>query len=124
MVNRFEEVGLVDDAAFARDWVASPARRLKGRRVLASELGDKGVPQDAIQAALSEVTSQRELDAAREVARRRAAGLRGVDRATRRRRVAGALARRGFDPTTISTVLREVLDADPGEAMDAEEAGD
>ena len=55
VLTRFAEVKLIDDAMFARAWVDS---RHHGRglasRALGAELRQRGVPQDDIQAALSQ----------------------------------------------------------------------
>ena len=70
VLDRFEEVGLIDDRVFARMWVES---RQRGRglsgRALRSELHRKGVPAPVIDEALEQVDPEDELAAAREVAR-------------------------------------------------------
>lgn len=109
VVERFQEVGLLDDAAFARDWVASAGRRLRSRRVLGQELADKGVDRELIDEAMAEVTPEDEYRVALRVAQRRLPGLEGLDRPARYRRLAGALARRGFDAQVVARVVREVL---------------
>ena len=43
VLDRLTEVGLIDDAVFARDWLAAGARRQRSRRVLLGELAEKGV---------------------------------------------------------------------------------
>ena len=56
VLDRLAEVGLVDDADFAEQWVRS--RRVnaaKGNRALAAELRTKGVAGDVIAAALAEI---------------------------------------------------------------------
>ena len=56
LLDRFTEVGLVDDAAFARSWVESRQRsRGLARRALAQELRRKGVDDETARAALDEV---------------------------------------------------------------------
>jgi regulatory protein len=110
VLDRFTEVGLLDDAAFARDWVAAGERRLRGGRVLASELAGKGVTDDLIEQALAERSDDADLDAARDLARRRLPGLARLDRQGRYRRLCGLLQRRGFGWGVIAQVTREVLD--------------
>src|ERR1700754_768720 len=54
VLDRLTEVGLVDDADFAEQWVRS--RRLnagKGKRALAAELRTKGVDNEGVTAALA-----------------------------------------------------------------------
>lgn len=110
ILDRFTEVGLLDDAAFARDWVAAGGRRQRGRRVLAAELAGKGVPDELIEAALEQRSADDDLDAARELARRRLPSLAALDRQVRHRRLCGLLQRRGFSWGVIAQVSREVLD--------------
>lgn len=113
VLDRLTEVGLVDDAAFARDWVESrQQRRHLSAPALRRELQSKGVDRDAIDAALSSVEFSDELVAARDLARRRAAALVSQPYPVRYRRVAGALARRGFGSAIVAQVLREVLKED------------
>ncbi len=112
VLDRFEEVGLVDDRVFARMWVESRqrTRNLSGR-ALRSELHRKGVAAELIDEALAEVSAEDELAAAREVAARKARSVTGLPRATQVRRLSGALARKGYGPGLSAQVVREVLDA-------------
>lgn len=118
VLDRFEEVGLVDDAAFARDWVKSRATsRGLARRALSAELRRKGVEDDAAREALEELSADQELDNARAVARRRLPRLTGLDSTIRSRRLLGLLARKGYPPGVCSRVVRELV-ADGDDAMD------
>jgi regulatory protein len=112
LLDRFEEVGLVDDAAFARMWVDSrqPGKGL-GRRALAQELRRKGIEEAVAKDALAEIEPEAEEAAARALVRRKLRTLRGVDRATATRRLAGMLARKGHAGDTVWRVVREELDA-------------
>jgi regulatory protein len=110
VLDRLGEVGLIDDAAFAEDWVASrQQRRHLSRSALRQELQRKGVARDQIDQALEQVTSDAEYRAAMDLARRKHAGMSGLEPAVRYRRLAGALARRGFGPAIASRVLRDLL---------------
>ena len=112
VLDRFTEVGLVDDAAFARDWVAGGARRMRGRRVLAQELATKGVAKELIDDALAATDPSDDLEVARALARRRLRAMSGLDRQVRFRRLCAALERRGFPRGVIVDVVRDVLDED------------
>ena len=112
VLDRFTEVGLLDDAAFARDWVAAGDRRQRGGRALAIELANKGVDDELIAQALAERPGEAELEAARELARRRLPSLARLDRQSRYRRLSGLLQRRGFGWGVVAQVSREVLDED------------
>lgn len=119
VLDRFEEVGLVDDAAFADAWVRSrQSRRHLSKRVLRQELVRKGVGRDEIDNALDQVDPDDEYGAARELAVKKLRTMSGLDRAVKYRRIAAALGRRGFGPGTTSRVLADVLDdADPDVQM-------
>jgi regulatory protein len=111
VLDRLEEVGLVDDASFAADWVTSrQQRRHLSRRVLRRELQAKGVERGEIDSALDYVDLYAELRSARELVERKRAVMSGLSREVQYRRLAGMLSRRGFDTTTTTRVLNEVLD--------------
>lgn len=109
VLDRLEDVGLVDDEVFARDWLAAGARRQKSRRVLLSELVEKGVDRDVIDAAVAELDGDRDYAIARGFAEKKAASLAGLDPQVQYRRLAGGLARRGFPASVVAQVTREVL---------------
>ena len=109
VLDRFEEVELVDDEDFARTWVRSRhSGRGLARRALAHELRQRGVADDHVRDAVDEVSSEQELETARELVRRR---LRTIhddpDRAVRR--LVGMLARKGYGWGTASRAVRDVL---------------
>lgn len=112
LLTRFEEVGLIDDAAFARSWVESrqPGKGL-GRRALAQELRRKGIEEEVAREALEEIEPEDEEQAARALVRRKLRTLCRVDRATATRRLSGMLARKGHSGEVVWRVVREELDA-------------
>jgi regulatory protein len=112
LLTRFEEVGLIDDAAFARSWVDSrQTGKGLGRRALAQELRRKGIDEEVAKDALEEIEPEDEEEAARALVRRKLRTLRRVDRATATRRLAGMLARKGHSGEVVWRVVREELDA-------------
>jgi len=115
VLDRLEEVDLVDDADFARQWVRSRGGG-HSRRALSHELAGKGVPDGVIREAVEQISPGDELVAARELVRRKLPSMRGDDPARRARRLTGMLARRGYDSATVYRAVREAC------AEDAEEA--
>ena len=110
VLDRMEEVGLVDDATFAVDWVASrQQRRHLSRRALKRELEVKGVERGDIDMALEYVDRDAELASARELVERKRAAMSALPRDVQQRRLAGLLSRRGFDSAVITRVLSDVL---------------
>ncbi len=118
LLDRFEEVGLVDDAAYAEMLVRTRHQeRGLARRALAHELRRKGVDPEVAEQALEQIDDDTELAAARELARRRARATRGLDPVKRRRRLAGMLARKGYSPGVTMRAVAEALAADGDEEL-------
>jgi regulatory protein len=113
VLDRFTEVGLVDDAAYAEVLVRSRhAERGLSRRALAMELRRKGVDDEIAQEALAQVDDADEEQAARALARKKLRATRGLDREVRLRRAYGALGRKGYGGSLVSRVVREELAAE------------
>ncbi|HTQ20410.1 recombination regulator RecX [Mycobacterium sp.] len=107
VLDRLAAVGLVDDAAFAEQWVQ--ARRSsagKGRRALAAELHTKGVDNDVITKVLAGIDGGAERERAEQLVRAklRRENLDG-DQMRVARRLVAMLARRGYDQTLASDVV-------------------
>lgn len=116
VLDRFTELGLIDDAQFARDWVESrQGRRGLSRRALRRELQNRGVDPEHIDEALAPVGSDEELAAARHLMEKKVRTMGRLDPEVRYRRLAGALARRGFAGGVIGTVLDELSNEAPHE---------
>ena len=118
LLDRFEEVGLVDDEAFARSWIASrqPGKGL-ARRALAQELRRKGVDDEVARDALDEIDPDDEEAAARALVRKKLRSLSRVDDTTATRRLVGMLARKGYGSGLAFAVVREEL-AEAGRGAD------
>lgn len=114
-LNRLAEVGLIDDAAFAEQWVHSRHTFSgKGKKVLAEELRRKGVAPEIAAPALAAITGDDERARAAELVRQKLRTLpRDLDRDKATRRLVSMLARRGYDPpTAYSVVIAELAAAD------------
>ena len=112
LLDRFEEVGLVDDAAFAREWVQTrQAGRGLARRAVSVELQRKGVAAEVVDEAVATVEPDDEVETARELVRRKARSLQRFDLPTRQRRLQGMLARKGYPSSVVFQVVREELGA-------------
>lgn len=107
VTERLLELGLIDDEKFAEQWVSSRiSSRPTGRARMAWELRSKGVSQEAVEKALSEVDEEDEVRMAREIAAKKMNSI-SLDDDKARRKLAGFLRRRGFDWDVISRVLNE-----------------
>lgn len=116
VLDRLADVGLVDDAGFAEQWVHS--RRVnvgKGKRALAAELRTKGVDDDVITEVLASIKPAAERGRAEKLvrARLRREPLGNDDDAVRAsRRLVAMLARRGYDQTMAYDVVSTELAAE------------
>ncbi|HET9871272.1 MAG TPA: regulatory protein RecX [Propionibacteriaceae bacterium] len=111
VLDRMEDVGLVDDAKFARTWVESRrSRRYLSKAALRRELAVKGVAKDQIDSALDGIDGEDEFAAAYGLAQKKLRSMAALDAEVQYRRLAGALARRGFGPALTLRVLSDLLD--------------
>lgn len=113
VLERFDEVGLIDDAAFAGQWVRSRHKhRGLARRAIAMELRRKGVADDVAGEALGEVDAESEERRARALVDRKLRSF-TVDtteqRAAAGRRLVGLLARKGYGAGIAYQVVREAI---------------
>lgn len=124
VLDRFEEVGLLDDAAFANAWVTS---RQSGRglapRALSNELRQRGIAEPLIAEAVGSVDSEDVEAAARDLVTRRARATAGMPNAVRMRRLVALLNRKGYSGELAVRVVREVLAVDADELADIEGGG-
>ena len=113
VLDRFADVGLIDDAAFARAWVESRhySRGLAGR-ALRAELRQRGVDDDQIKDAIEDLGPDAEAATARRLVERKLASTRGLPSDARIRRLAGTLARKGYPAGLAFRVVREALEAE------------
>jgi len=113
VLDRFTDVGLVDDAAFADAWVRSRhAGRGLSRRALAHELRAKGVDDETATKAVNTLDAEDERAAAAALVARRLPSTSGLPREVRVRRLAGLLARKGYSSGLAMAVVREALAAE------------
>jgi regulatory protein len=113
VLERFADVGIVDDALFARMWVDS-RHRSKGLagRALSQELRRKGVDDALVREAVGELDPDEEVATARALVRRKLGTTRGLTTEARVRRLAGMLARKGYPAGLAFRVVKEELEAE------------
>jgi len=119
-IARLEDLGVLDDEAFAKAWVDSRDRaRPRGERAIREELRLKGVDRATIDDVLDErraatpddATAPDRAAADRLVAKHARALARVADPRQRRQRAYALLARHGFDPDTCREVAAGVATA-------------
>lgn len=129
VVERFVEIGYLDDAAFARAWVESRDRaRPRGKSALRRELTLKGVAREVVDEVLGERGARDAGSAGADtaaahalLARRMSALAREPDERRRRQKAYALLARSGFDPETCREVSAAVVTAGVRDATAAAE---
>ena len=113
VLGRFAEVGLIDDAAFARAWVESRHHgRGLARKALAAELRQRGVADREVRSAVGLLGPQDELATAQRLVARRVAASRGKPMPVRARQLMSMLARKGYLAGLAAQVVREALEQD------------
>jgi regulatory protein len=111
VLGRFTDVGLIDDAAFARAWVESRHHsRGLSRRTLSVELRRHGVNADEIREAVGSLDPEQEVITARRLVEQKLASTRGQPPEARARRAAGLLARKGYPPGLAYRLIKETLE--------------
>ncbi len=129
LLDRFEEIGLIDDEAFAVAWIESrqPGKGL-ARRALAHELRRKGIDNEIARAALDEIDPDDEAAAARVLVRKKLRSLQGLDQQKTTRRLVGLLARKGYGAGMAFAIVKDELrlhgEAELEAELDAESDGD
>ena len=109
-VGRAAELGLIDDEAFARQYVESRFARGRGPARLRRELIQLGVEPALVEGLLADAIPQhRAGERMLALARKRASQLQGLQREERLRRVVAYLARRGFTGPQVRRTVRELV---------------
>ena len=106
---RIDELGYLDDESWAKDYVTTLRARGRGRSLLARELSQHGIDDEAQESALAEHDDREEALA---IARKRLRSLQRLAPDVRDRRLYAFLRRRGFSNDTAKQAMDEALRAD------------
>lgn len=116
VLDRFTEVGLIDDTALAQTMAAAVHReRGLARRAVAAKLRSRGLDDDTVGTALAQIDSESERCRAEELVARRARAMHSLAPEVRARRLVGLLARKGYASGMAYEVVRKVLGSVDGE---------
>ena len=116
VLDRFEEVQLIDDEEFARMWVRNRSQtRSLARSAIRRELAGKGIDPELAEDALEQISSDDELEAARDLVgrklRRASVPEDPKERDKLVRRLVSMLARKGYSPSLGFSVVNDALAA-------------
>ncbi|MEZ0108323.1 regulatory protein [Catenulispora sp. EB89] len=121
VLDRFEELHLLDDAGYAETFVRSRhTERGLAKRALGYELRKRGIDDETAAEALSAVDEDQEAVTARRLVDSRLRATKGLEPQVRTRRLVGMLARKGYSGSIAFRVVKEALaeeglDVDLGE---------
>lgn len=105
-LERLRQDGLANDDQFAQAWVENRATfRPRSRRMMAMELKQKGLADEAIQSAIQNVDDEA---SAYEAAIKRAARYKGLEWNDFRKKLSEFLARRGYAYSVIAPVVTRI----------------
>ncbi|ALG14774.1 recombinase RecX [Kibdelosporangium phytohabitans] len=118
VLGRLDQVGLIDDKAFAEMWVRSRhTYQGMGRKALSVELRRRGVDNDTAAEAVAAVDEDAEEERARLLVRKKLPSMRSADQQTKIRRLVGMLARKGYSQGLAYRVVKDEL-ANVGDETD------
>lgn len=125
VLDRFTEIGLIDDESLARAFTSSrQAEQGLARRAIAVKLKQRGVDDEVIASAVASVDSDDEVLAARRLVAKKLPAVAKLDRVVQTRRLVGLLGRKGYAPGLAYRVVREALvDIDSAGVEEYEEPG-
>jgi regulatory protein len=122
VLDRLTEVGLIDDQAFAAQFVAARHQdRGLARRELSRQLRNKGVDDSVVAEALAGLDADQELQTGHRLVERRIRSMAGLEPVVQTRRLVGMLARKGYSPSMAFQIVRDVIGAE-AEGADSQTA--
>ncbi|MCL2422616.1 MAG: recombination regulator RecX [Micrococcales bacterium] len=118
VLDRFAEVGLIDDDAYAQALVRTRhAERGQTGQALRAELRRRGLDDDTVAEALAQVTPEDEEATARRLVARKLASTSGLDTEVRVRRTLAFLGRKGYPAGLAHRLVREELSAEEADEL-------
>lgn len=118
-LERLRRDGLANDDQFARAWVENRSTfRPRSRRLMALELRQKGLDEESVSSALTDVDDEA---LAYEAAQKRASRFASLEWSEFRKKLSGFLARRGFSYSVIAGVVTRIWNETHNEEQHFEE---
>src|SRR5882757_6625094 len=112
VLDRFREVGLIDDLALAADFAtARHTERGLAARAISTQLHRRGIDPAVIAKVTEGIDTQREAVTARALVDTRLRRMEGLDPAVQARRLASLLARKGYSAEVTYSTVRAAIGA-------------
>lgn len=113
-LDRFEELGLINDQTFSENYVSTTHERRKlGKKALKQQLRSKGVSEEIANQAISQISEDDEFKAALALALKKIRSIQQDDPQGQIRKIVGLLARKGYSSTLSFQVAKEVVNDFP-----------
>jgi regulatory protein len=110
VLDRFCEVGLIDDQALAASMAAAAhAERGLASRAIATKLRQRGIDDADVASAVAPIDTDSEREQARRLVAKRLPALRGLEPQVQARRLVGLLARKGYPSGLAYDIVRATL---------------
>lgn len=115
VLDRFEDVKLIDDTEFAHMWVRSRSlHKSLARGALARELAEKGIAAELAEEALAQIDLDTEREQGRDLVRRKIRPTMDLTERSERdkytRRWVAMLARKGYNPSMAFGLVGDVIE--------------
>lgn len=102
------DYGYLNDLEFARNWFSGSRAETRSVYLLTQELREKGISLEDINTVKAELDTENDIEAARRIARKKWITVARLPQTQQYRRLAGILARRGFNAGICNQVITEM----------------
>lgn len=120
-LDKLTEMKYINDEHYAESFVFSKQNfGSKGKGAIRQELRRKGVDSEIIETTLETVSDEDERERAIELVKKKLPSTRNLDRQKRSNRLVGMLSRKGYAGNIVFSVVKECLDEEAAEALDAD----
>ncbi|MEY3387746.1 MAG: hypothetical protein RIQ80_857 [Actinomycetota bacterium] len=113
-LDRFEELGLINDQTYSENFVANTHERRKlGKKALKQQLRSKGVSEETANQAVLQISDEDEFKSALALALKKIRSIQNDDPQTQIRKIVSLLARKGYSSSLSFQVAKQVINDFP-----------
>ena len=113
-LDRFEELGLINDQTYSENFVANTHERRKlGKKALKQQLRSKGVSEETANQAVLQISDEDEFKSALALALKKIRSIQKDDPQTQIRKIVSLLARKGYSSSLSFQVAKQVINDFP-----------